>query len=142
MLAAYQPFLEADLGLKRRLLLSSKRIEWHPRSGDPIATDVSQIARVRLHSRPAWESLAIGAPAFVAMLLASAWLRALLAAVALLAAAACFLQRRYALVLEMRDGSARAFDLGVGTRRSSVVQRIESVWDSLRPALEELGIKA
>ena len=142
LLEAYQPFLEADLGLRRRILLSSKQLEWRPRSGRPVVTQLARIDRVRLLSRPVWESLAVGAMAFVGLLVASTFaVRALCAAVALLAVAACFLQRRYALVLIMRDGTMRGFDLGIGTRRSPLVQRIDSVWESLRPALAQVGVK-
>jgi hypothetical protein len=142
ILKAYQPFLEADLGLERRILLSAKRFEWHPRSGDPVIAEVAQIERVRLLSRPVWESLAIGAVASLAVFFARAWAsRALLCGVVILAVAACFLQKRYALVLTTRDGRSRSFDLGVGTRRAPVVQRIESVWGSLQPALKELGVQ-
>src|SRR5258708_15093364 len=73
ILEAYQPFLEADLGLQRRILLSAKRLEWHPRSGDPVIAEVAQIERVRLASRPVWESLAIGAVALLAVFVAKAW---------------------------------------------------------------------
>src|SRR6266851_3373456 len=141
ILKAYQPFLEADLGLERRILLSAKRFEWHPRSGDPVIAEVAQIERVRLLSRPVWESLAIGAAASLAVLLARGWvIRALLGAIVVLAVAACVLQKQYALVLTTRDGRSRRIDLGIGTRRAPVVQRIESVWGSLQPALKELGV--
>jgi hypothetical protein len=40
-----------------------------------------------------------------------------------------------------RDGRSRSFDLGIGSRRAPVVQRIESVWASLQPALNELGVE-
>src|SRR5262249_13692897 len=69
----------------------------------------------------------------------AAVIRAFCIGVALLAVAACFLQGRYALVLILRDGGRRSFDLGIGTRRSPLVQRIDSVWESLRPALEQVG---
>ncbi len=132
ILKAYQPFLEADLGLERRILLSAKRLEWHPRSGDPVIAEVAQIERVRLASRPA--SLAV--------LLARGWvIRALLGAIVVLAVAACVLQKQYALVLTTRDGRSRRIELGIGTRRAPVVQRIESVWGSLQPALKELGVE-
>jgi len=137
-----EPFLEADLGLQRRILLSSKQLEWRPRSGRPVVTELARIERVCLLSRPVWESLAIGGLACVGLLLAPALaMRAVFIALALLAVAACFLQGRYALVLIMRDGSSRSFDLGVGTRRSPLVQRIDSVWESLRPALEQVGVR-
>jgi len=137
-----QPFLEADLGLGRRLLLSSKQLEWRPRSGCPVVTELVQIERVCLLCRRVWESLVIGALAFLGLLLAPAFtMRAFFLAVALLAVAACFLQGRYALVLILRDGGRRSFDLGIGTRRSPLVQRIDSVWESLRPALEQVGVR-
>ena len=137
-----QPFLEADLGLGRRLLLSSKHLEWRPRAGRPVVTELVRIERVCLLSRPVWESLAIGALAFLGLLLATAAvIRAFCIGVALLAVAACFLQGRYALVLILRDGGRRSFDLGIGTRRSPLVQRIDSVWESLRPALEQVGVR-
>jgi hypothetical protein len=142
VLQAYQPFLEGDLGLERRILLSAKRLEWRPRRGEPVIAEVQQIEWVRLLSRPVWESLFIGAVASIVLAFASAWaIRALLAGIVLLAVAACFLQKRYALLLKMRDGRLRSFELGIGARRAPVVQRIESVWDSLQPALEELGIR-
>lgn len=142
ILKAYQPFLEADLGLQRRILLSAKRLEWHPRSGDPVIAELAQIERVRLLSRPVWESLAIGAAASLAMFFVRNWVtRVLLGAIALLAVAACVLQKQYALVLTTRDGRSRRIDLGIGTRRAPAVQRIESVWGSLQPALNELGVQ-
>ncbi len=141
VLQAYQPFLEADLGLRRRLFLSPKRLEWRPRSGNAVIVEVAQIERVSLLSRPVWESLIPAALAAIGFILAPAWpLRVLISGVGLLAVAACFLQKRYALAVKTRDGRLRRFDIGIGTRRAPVVQRIESVWDSLRPALEELGI--
>ncbi len=141
LLQAYQPFLEADLGLARRICLSARRFEWYPRSGEPVIAPVEQIERVSLFTRPVWESLAIGALASIGLILSSVWLlRAVLAVIVLLAIAACFLQKRYALVLRTRDGRSRRFDLGIGARRAPVVQRIESVWNSLQPALNELGI--
>src|SRR5260370_32536822 len=89
ILKAYQPFLEADLGLERRILLSAKRLEWHPRSGDPVIAEVAQIERVRLLSRPVWESLAIGAAASLAVVLARGWvIRRLRGAIVVLAVAA------------------------------------------------------
>ncbi len=137
-----QPFLEADLGLRRRILLSANQLEWRPRSGRPVVTELARIDRVRLLSRPVWESLAVGALACLGLLLASAFAtRAFCIGLSLLAVAACFLQGRYALVLTMRDGSTRSFDLGIGTRRSPLVQRIDSVWESLRPALEQVGVR-
>lgn len=137
------PFLEADLGLKRRLLLSSKQLEWRPRTGEAVIAKVAEIEQVRLLSRPAWESLSVGAVALLASLLLSQWTwRALFGGIASLALASCFLQRRYALLVLMADGSTRRLELGVGSRRSPLVQRIDSVWESLRPALEELGVKS
>lgn len=107
-----------------------------------MVAEVGQIDRVRLHSRPVWESLLVGALASLGLLLAPGVWRAGFAGLVLLSLAACFLQRRYALVVILLDGNTRAIDLGVGTRRSPLVQRIDSVWESLRPALEELGIKS
>jgi hypothetical protein len=141
VLQAYQPFLEADLGLRRRILLSSKRLEWRPRSGSPVIVEVAQIESVSLLSRRVWESLIPGALAAIGFILAPAWpVRVLVAAIGMLAVAACFLQKRYALAVKTRDGHLRRLDLGIGARRAPVVQRIESVWDSLQPALRELGI--
>lgn len=141
VLQAYQPFLEGDLGLARRIRLSARRLEWYPRSGQPVIAKVEQLERVSLFSRPVWESLAIGALAFIGLIFSSHWLlRGALALVVLLAVAACFLQKRYSLILKTRDGRSRSLDLGIGGRRAAVVQRIESVWDSLQPALKDLGI--
>jgi hypothetical protein len=141
VLQAYQPFLEADLGLAKRIRLSARRLEWYPRSGQPVIAKVEQLERVSLFSRPVWESLAIGALVSIGFILSSFWLvRVVLALFILLAIAACFLQKRYSLVLKTRDGRALRFDLGIGARRAPVVQRIESVWDSLQPALKQLGI--
>jgi hypothetical protein len=106
-----------------------------------VIAKVEQLERVSLFSRPVWESLPIGALAFIGLILSSHWfLRGVLALVVLLAVAACFLQKRYSLILKTRDGRSRSLDLGIGGRRAPVVQRIESVWDSLQPALKDLGI--
>src|ERR1700736_765039 len=69
VLQAYQPFLEADLGLARRIRLSARRFEWYPRSGEPVIAPVEQIERLSLFSRPVWESLAIGAFASIGLIL-------------------------------------------------------------------------
>lgn len=107
-----------------------------------MVTQLAQIDRVRLLRRPVWESLAIGALACLGLLFGSAFaVRALFVGIALLSVAACFLQGRYALVLVMRNGSRCSLDLGIGTRRSPLVRRIDSVWESLRPALEQVGVK-
>src|SRR5712664_1600123 len=63
VLQAYQPFLEGDLGLERRILLSAKRLEWRPQRGEPVIAEVEQIEWVRLLRRPVWESIFIGAVA-------------------------------------------------------------------------------
>ncbi|HME91421.1 MAG TPA: hypothetical protein VKE49_08345, partial [Myxococcaceae bacterium] len=51
------------------------------------------------------------------------------------------LQKRYALRLRLKDGREASLVLGIGARRSPMVQRIESVWDSLAPELTSLGVR-
>src|SRR6266851_4582866 len=106
VLDAYQPFLEADIGLGRRVLLSSRRLEWRPGKGrPPLQVDVPDLESVVLSTRPVWESLYIGGLTCLAFVLKSPWfVHGIFALLALLAVAACFLQKRYALQVTLKDG--------------------------------------
>ncbi len=143
LLQAQQPFLEADLGRDRRVLLSAKSLEWRPGHGrEPVIAELSKLESVTLSKRPVWESLYIAALACLAFVLRSPWfVHAIFGAVALLALAACVLQRRYMFQLRLKDGQRASLFLGIGRPRAPVVQRIESVWGSLAPALTSLGVR-
>lgn len=144
VLEAYEPFLEADIGLGRRVLLSFKRLEWRPGEGrPPLLVDIADLKSVALSTRPVWESLYIGALACLAFVLKSPWfVHGIFALLALLAVAACALQKRYALRVKLKDGREAMLFLGVGARRSPAIQRIVSVWESLAPALESVGVQS
>lgn len=137
-----EPFLEADLGLGRRVLLSAKQLQWMPRQGETVIVDLAKLESVTLVTRPVWESLYIAALAALAFAVRAPWLvHAVLGALIVLALAACVLQKRYAFRLRLKDGREASLVLGIGARRSPVVLRIESVWGSLAPALTSLGVK-
>jgi|GEM_PF-1248820 len=137
-----EPFLEADLGLGRRVLLSARQLQWTPRQGPPIIVDLSKLESVTLVRRPVWECLYIAALAGLAFAVRAPWfVHAVLGALIVLAVAACALQRRYAFRLRLKDGREASLVLGIGARRSPVVERIASVWGSLAPALASLGVR-
>jgi hypothetical protein len=141
--SANEPFLEADLGLGRRVLLSANSLEFSSPSGaSPLSVELPMLESVTLVQRPVWESLYIGALASLAFAVRAPWLvHALFGAVAVLALAACALQKRYGVRLRTKDGRKATLFLGIGPRRSPVAQRIQSVWDSLAPALASLGVR-
>jgi hypothetical protein len=134
--------MECDLGLGRKLLLSARRLEWRPRSGQQLTIELRQLESASLERRPIWESLLISAIAGMAAVALSGWVRWVALALGLLALAACFLQRRYGLYLRLRDGQAHRIFLGIGRSNAPVVERIESVWSSLSDALRSLGVNA
>ena len=141
LLAEYEPFMEADLGAGRALLLSPKHLEIRPKSGRPTQVELGKLASVALVSRPVWESLVFAAASGVGSALAPRVLvRVSLLGVALLAVAACFLQKRYALVLTLKEGVSAQLPLGMGREGTPAVQRIRSVWRSVREELRGLGV--
>ncbi len=144
ILEAHQPFLEADLGLGRRLLLSSKHLEWHPRApASPLIAELAQLQSVKLAARPVWESLGIGLVALTGIAFSSRLpVQGVLGAVAVLAMVACLLQRRYSMLLKWKSGRAEELFLGIGTPRAPVVERIEGVWSSVCGALQSMGVAA
>jgi hypothetical protein len=139
LLDAHEPFLEASLGRGRLLLLSEKRIEWVV-PGARVATELSKLKGVRLAKRPPFEALMFalafgGAAALVPWL----WLRIAFAALAVLALAACALQRRFDIVFEREDGRA-ALLLGIARPNASTSRRIESIWQTIAEELKRLGV--
>jgi hypothetical protein len=143
LLDAYDPFLEVNLGSGRRLLLSQRRLEWHPAlPKEPVLVDLKELELVRLRFRPVWESLpfAVAGVAF-AILASLTFARVGGLFLALVATVACFLQKRCFLELVRKDGAEASLVLGMGRSGSSMRTRVESIWGSLRPALERLGVK-
>ncbi len=140
LLEAYSPFLEGDLGGGRKLLLSERRLEWTGKP--PLAVELSELRAARLGARPAWEALlfcglSVSVGAFV-----PGWPRVALGALFLLAAAACFLQRRYALVLARRDGRSAELFFGFARLGSDKARQLRGVYASLATELRERGVEA
>ena len=140
ILDAYEPFLEASFGRGKRLLLSEKRLEWHPGVAAPVKLELSRLTSAALERRPAFEALLVGALCCAgAVAVPWPWAQAGLCALALLAAVACFAQRRFALVLRSADRTARIV-LGVGTRRAPISRAAQSAWDTFAEELSQLGV--
>ena len=135
-------FLEVDLGRGRGLSLSRHRLEWRRRRGaPPVQIDLARLARVRLHRRPVFESLAFAALALLALPLVSSLPgRAALVALLLWALAACFAQRRYVLHLQDDRGREATLPLGLGRPRTPRGRQLESAWESLSGELRSLGV--
>jgi hypothetical protein len=143
VLDAFAPLLEVQLGGGTSLSVSQKRLELRRCGSAETATfSLAQLESVQLVARPVYESLL-----FVAALLGLAWaisygpLRLAFSGLALLFFVACFLSRRYSLVLLRRGGMEEArIAMGVGRKNTSVGQRVESVWASLSEELTQLGL--
>ena len=142
LLEAYQPFLEADLGRGHLLRLSQRRLEWIP--GAHRKTMMIPVAELRffyLAQRPIWEALVLGVLLMAGAALAGTLvLRFLFAGLFVLAAAACFAQKRYVLGLQLRSGELVEIPLGFGTARSAQSRRVQSVWETLSQELRGLGV--
>ncbi len=139
LLDAYSPFLEGDVGGGRKLLLSEKRLEW---TGEPsLRVDLSDLTRVQLTARPVYEALVFcllagGVSAFVSL-----GPRVALGVLFALGLAACFLQRRYALVLTRKDGESAELFWGITRPGSAQGRRFASVFDSVRTELKERKVE-
>jgi hypothetical protein len=120
LIAGYEPFLEADFGRGRLLLLSEKQLEWRDGARRPLLADLAQIEAVTLRKRRVWETLLpAGLISLAAIWPARGWAQVALAAFAGLWVIAGVLQRRCALVVRMKDGRRASIPLGVGTPRWS-----------------------
>jgi hypothetical protein len=140
LLEAYEPYLEADLGEGKTLLLSQKRAEWKRGEREVVKVDLSSVAVVALRSRPIWEAL-LFVPLFAGLVVLP-WLGLRLAGLTLMTAAiaACFLQRRFSLSWTLKDGRALNWVLGFGRAGTPAVQRVKSVWSSLAQELLRQGV--
>lgn len=140
ILDAYEPFLEASFGRGKRLLLSVKRLEWHPGLAPPVKVELAELTFASLERRPAYEALLIaGVVGLAAVALPWTFAKALLSALGLLAVGACFTQRRFALVLRSADQTARIV-LGVGTARAPISRAVLSAWATFAEELAQLGV--
>ena len=141
LLEAYQPFVQADLGRGHLLRLSQRRLEWIPGHRKPMFIPVAELRFFCLAERPIWEALVLGVPLMAGAALARFWvLRLIFAALFLLAVAACFAQKRYALRLRLRSDELVEIPLGFGTARSAHALRVQSVWATLSEELRGLGV--
>ena len=141
LLEAYQPFVQADLGRGHLLRLSQRRLEWIPGHRKPMIIPVAELRVFYLAQRPIWEAMVLGVLLIGGAALAGSWvLRLIFAALFLLAAAACFAQKRYALRLRLRSDELVEIPLGFGTAHSAHTLRIKSVWATLSEELKGLGV--
>jgi hypothetical protein len=139
IIEAQTPFLEATLGRGQRLCLSEKQLEWH---GAPSKAyfALPDLKGAKLQARPVWETLIFGSVALIALVVAPwLWLRLAFAGLVVVAVLACFIQRRFFLLLATEKGTA-ALPLGIGARNAPISQRIQSIWGSLRDELERRGV--
>jgi hypothetical protein len=138
LIDAYQPYIEADFGRGRLLLLSEKQLEWRVGEARPLVADLAGIQAVSLHKRRVWEAfLPAALVAAAAAWPGHGWTRWALAAFAGLWVVAGVLQRRAALVVQMKDGRRASIALGIG---GPAVERADSVWSSVGPELARIGI--
>ncbi len=135
------PFLEGTVTAQRRLHLSARRLEWT--RGDHIegGVDLSSLTRVALKVRPVYETLLFAGPLGLGAATHAGAVRWVLAALALVAVAACFVQRRYGLLLEGATGRRIVVGLAVAFPGSERARRVASVWESLAAELPRLGPK-
>lgn len=138
VLDSYEPFLEADFGRGRLLLLSEKQLQWRAGAAAPWVADLAKVDTMGLRKRPVWETaLPAGLIALAAIWPATGWGRAVLAGLAALWLVAGAVQRRCALVVRMKDGRRAAISLGIGR---PALQRADSVWATMTPELLRLGV--
>ncbi|HEX4620635.1 MAG TPA: hypothetical protein VH208_03625 [Myxococcaceae bacterium] len=138
LIDGYQPYIEADFGRGRLLLLSEKQLEWRVGAARPLVAELTGIEAVSLHKRRVWEALLPAAlVAGAAAWPAHGWPRWALAAFAGLWVVAGALQRRATLVVQMKDGRRASIPLGIG---GPAIERADSVWSSVGPELARSGI--
>lgn len=141
LLDQYDPFLEASVGAGRVILLSERRLEIRLPRRAPAVNELSELKRVTLRRRPAWEGLLIAAlAAGLAAFAPWLWLQIGAALFALLGVISALTQKRYDFVVETPKGTG-AFLLGIGSPKSALGQRVDSIWATLRPELQRLGVR-
>jgi hypothetical protein len=141
LLEAHQPFLEATLGRGQRLTLSEKKLEWHPGVGNAQAFPLEELKGARLHRRPVFEALILGALAVaLGALVPWLWARIVLGLFFALSLTACFAQRRFFIELTGEKGVAR-LPLAIGRVGAPIGQRVMSIWQSLKDELERRGVR-
>ncbi len=141
VLESYRPFMEMDLGRGRELALSQKQFHWRGGPRRRLIVDLSNLAGVRLEKRRAWESFIFALVFGVAgASIHGLYLRLGFGALTCLAVVAALTHKKCTLRLRLKQGGERAIVLAIGKTRSTVVCRVDSIWDSLKGELNRLGV--
>jgi hypothetical protein len=140
LLDAFEPFLEGDLGGGRKVLLSEKRLEWTGKQSGNV--ELAALGAVRLSARPVFEALIFCGLAVAVAPFVPLWPRVALGVLFALGLCACFLQKRYALVLTRKDGQRGELFWGMGRPGGAFAHRARSVWWSLSAELRERQVEA
>ncbi|MGQ0504642.1 MAG: hypothetical protein ACT4TC_04925 [Myxococcaceae bacterium] len=135
---AFTPSFETELGGGRKLLLSEKRLEWVAPVGG-FTVNLSELDSVRLAQRPVYESLIFSALALVAAVFLGTGPRIALSVLFTFGVAACFLQKRYTLVLTRKSGQSAQILWGIA--RGAVGERLCSVYGSVAAELKQRGVR-
>jgi hypothetical protein len=104
---------------RHSLTVQGDRLEWREGARTRrFLLGVGGVREVRLVQRPLFEALAVGICVAVGLTLTPSLLaRLALLPVVLLSLAACFLERRYRLAVQLEDGRKAELPLGTGLPR-------------------------